>query len=82
MGIMSDVGKQPIGTGKSQDEASENLPTDLHERLVSAGLVRPGPKPRPICELELELPSCDSTLAVRAILEDRARDRREDQGDD
>jgi len=82
MGIMSDLGKQPIGKEEPRDGTSENLPTDLHERLVTAGLVPPGPKPRPICELELKRLSDDSTFAVRVILEDRARDRRKDEGED
>ena len=75
---MRDIGKQPIGTGEPQDGASENLPTDLHERLVAAGLVRTGPKPRPICELELTPLGMDSSRAVRAILQDRGQDRQED----
>ena len=79
---MSDVGNDPVGTGKSKTGESKKLPPDWHERLVVAGLVRPGPKPHPICELELKRLSNDSTLAVRVILEDRARDRRETEGDD
>lgn len=49
------------------------IPTDDHERLVAAGLVRPGPKPRPLSELKLK-PLGDSTAAVRAILQDREED--------
>jgi antitoxin (DNA-binding transcriptional repressor) of toxin-antitoxin stability system len=50
------------------------IPTDPHERLVAAGLVRPGPKPRPISELKLTPLGVDSSRAVRAILQDREED--------
>jgi len=79
---MSDIGEQPLEKEDPRDGTSGNLPTDSHERLVAAGLVQPGPKPRPICELELKRLSDDSTVAVRAILEDRAGDRSENEGDD
>src|SRR5258705_10764779 len=47
------------------------IPTDPHERLVAAGLVRPGPKPRPISELKLTPLGVDSSRAVLPILQDR-----------
>jgi len=49
-------------------------PIGWRERLVAAGLVRSGPKPRPISELKIERIGADSALAVRAILEDREED--------
>lgn len=50
------------------------IPTDPHERLVAAGLVRPGPKPRPLSELKLKPLGIDSSAAIRAILQDREED--------
>jgi prevent-host-death family protein len=50
------------------------IPTDPYERLVAAGLVRPGPKPRPLSELRLETLGEDASPAIRAILADREED--------
>jgi prevent-host-death family protein len=50
------------------------IPTDPHERLVAAGLLRPGPKPRPISGLKLTPLGVDSSRAVPAILRDQEED--------
>lgn len=50
------------------------IPTEPHERLVASGLVRPGPKPRPLSELRLEPLADDASPAIRAILQDREED--------
>ena len=48
-----------------------SIPSDPHEQLVAAGLIRPGPKPRSLSGLKLERPPADASSAIRAILEDR-----------
>jgi prevent-host-death family protein len=47
------------------------VPSRPHERLVAAGLVRPGPKPRPLADLKLVTIKEDSSAAIRAIIADR-----------
>lgn len=47
------------------------IPTNPHEQLVAAGLIRSGPKPRPLSALKLERVPADASPAVRAILRDR-----------
>ncbi len=47
------------------------IPVNPHQRLVAAGLVRPGPKPRPLAGLKLEALKKDSSAAIRAIIADR-----------
>lgn len=47
------------------------IPADPHEQLVAAGLIRSGPKPRPLSTLKLERLPVDASPAVRAILQDR-----------
>lgn len=51
-----------------------SVPTDPHERLVAAGLVRPGPRPRPLAELKLKPLAADASPAIGAILRDREQD--------
>ncbi len=50
------------------------IPASPYERLVAAGLIKPGPKPRPLAELRLESLMTDASPAIRAILEDREQD--------
>jgi prevent-host-death family protein len=50
------------------------VPKDPRERLVAAGLFRPGPKLRPLSELTLTSPTADATPAIQAILRDREQD--------
>ncbi len=47
------------------------IPVNPHQRLVAAGLVRPGPKPRLLAGLKLEALKEDSSAAISAIIEDR-----------
>jgi prevent-host-death family protein len=64
---------QAITITKNNQEVARitPIPTDPYQRLVDAGLIRPGPKPRPLGELKLKTLAVDDTLAVRAILQDR-----------
>lgn len=50
------------------------IPIDPYEQLVAAGVVRPGPKPRPLSELKLKPLGFDSSAAIRAIIRDREED--------
>jgi prevent-host-death family protein len=50
------------------------VPTDPHERLVAAGLVRPGPRPRPLADLKLKALAGGASPAIDAILRDREQD--------
>lgn len=47
------------------------VPRKPHERLVAAGLVRPGVKPRPLADLNLDTVQTDASPAIRAIIDDR-----------
>jgi prevent-host-death family protein len=49
------------------------IPTDARERLVAAGLFRPGPRLRPLAELKTPQ-TVDATPAIQAILRDREQD--------
>ena len=64
---------QAITITKNNEEVARiaPIPTDPYQRLIDVGLIRPGPKPRPLCELKLKPLGVDDTLAVRAILQDR-----------
>lgn len=50
------------------------IPTDPYERLVAVGLVRPGPKPRPLSELPRGARTANASPAIRGILQDREED--------
>ena len=47
------------------------IPTDPQERLVAAGLLRPGSKPSLLSELKLHPLTADASPAIGAILRDR-----------
>jgi hypothetical protein len=47
------------------------VPADAHERLIAVGLVQPGPKPRPLSELELKPLTADASPAIGVIVGDR-----------
>jgi len=47
------------------------IPSNPHERLVAAGLVRPGPKPLPLADLKIATAKADASAAIRAIIADR-----------
>jgi prevent-host-death family protein len=55
------------------------IPTDPRERLVAAGLIRPGPPPPPLSELKLARLAADATPAIGAILRDREQEREEER---
>jgi len=67
---------QAITITKNNQEVARitPIPTDPYQRLIDAGLIRPGPKPRPLGELKLEGPLGDSSLAIQAILQEREED--------
>jgi prevent-host-death family protein len=67
---------QAILITKNNQEVAQitPIPKDPYQRLVDLGILRPGPKPRPLCELKLDIPPGDASLALRAILEDREDD--------
>ena len=47
------------------------VPADAHERLIAAGLVQPGPKPRLLSELKLKPLASDASRAIDIIVRDR-----------
>ena|SRR5947209_2333323 len=64
---------QVIVITKNNQEVAQITPIskDPHQKLIDAGIIRPGPKPRPLCELKLKPLAIDDSLAVQAILQDR-----------
>jgi antitoxin (DNA-binding transcriptional repressor) of toxin-antitoxin stability system len=64
---------QVVSIPKNQQEVARIMPVpaDAHERLIVAGLVQPGPKPRPLSELDLEPLTTDASPAIGAIVRDR-----------
>ena len=65
-----------VSITKNSEEVARIVPitASSHERLVAAGLLQAGPKPRPLGELRLEALTMDASPAIRAILEDREQD--------
>jgi prevent-host-death family protein len=65
-----------ISITKSNHEVARivPIPTDPHERLIASGLIKPGPKPRPLSGLKLEPLAKDAAPSIRAILHDREGD--------
>jgi prevent-host-death family protein len=65
-----------VSITKNSEEVARIVPitASSQERLVAAGLLQPGPKPRPLAELRLEALTTDASPAIRAILEDREQD--------
>ena len=63
---------QPISITKSNHEVARIVPitTDLHERLVASGLVKPGSKPSLLSKLRLQAIAPDASLAIHTILQD------------
>ncbi|HWX56692.1 MAG TPA: type II toxin-antitoxin system prevent-host-death family antitoxin [Verrucomicrobiae bacterium] len=47
------------------------IPANPRERLVAAGLVKPGSKPRPLGDLKLSEMNGDASVAIGAIIADR-----------
>jgi antitoxin (DNA-binding transcriptional repressor) of toxin-antitoxin stability system len=64
---------QAVSITKNLQEVARIIPVavDAHERLIAAGLVQAGQKPRPLSELKLSALSSDASPAISAILKDR-----------
>ena len=50
------------------------IPSSPRERLIAAGLLRPGVGPPSLAELQLKGPAMEASPAIGAILEDRNQD--------
>ncbi len=64
---------QGISITRNGEEVARIMPAsaDVHQRLIVAGLVQPGPKPPLLSELKLKRVAPDASLAISAILRDR-----------
>ena len=64
---------QAVSITKNHQEVARIMPVpaNAHERLLAAGLVQPGPKPRPLSELKLKALTSDASPAIGAIVRDR-----------
>jgi prevent-host-death family protein len=64
---------QAVSITKNQQEVARIMPvpSDAHQRLIAAGLVRPGPKPRPLSELKIKPLTSDASPAIGVIVRDR-----------
>ena len=69
---------QIVSITKNQQEVARIMPVpaDARERLIAAGLVQPGPKPRLLSELKLKLKplASDASRAIDIIVRDREED--------
>src|SRR5215471_1678766 len=67
---------QVISITKNNQEVAKiiPIPRSPRERLIAAGLLRPGAPPPPLAGLKLEGPAMDASPAIAAILEDRDQD--------
>lgn len=65
--------RQAVSITKNRQEVARitPVPADAHERLIAAGLLQPGPKPRPLSELDLKPLASDASPAIEAIVRDR-----------
>jgi antitoxin (DNA-binding transcriptional repressor) of toxin-antitoxin stability system len=64
---------QIVSVTKNRQEVARIMPVpaDAHERLIAAGLVQPGPKPRLVSELTLKPLASDASRAIDIIVRDR-----------
>jgi prevent-host-death family protein len=64
---------QAVSITKNRQEVARIMavPADAHDRLIAAGLVQPGPKPRPLSELKLKPLTSDASPAIGVIVRDR-----------
>lgn len=64
---------QSVSITKNNQEVAEiiPIPKSARERLIAAGLLRPGAQPPPLAGLKFEGPKMDASPAIAAILEDR-----------
>lgn len=68
---------QAVSITKNNQEVAKiiPIPRSPRERLMAAGLLRPGAQPPPpLAALKLEGPKLDASPAIAAILEDRDQD--------
>ena len=63
---------QIVSITRNQQEVARIMPVpaDAHERLIAAGLVQAGPKPRLLSELKLK-PLASASRAIASIVRDR-----------
>ena len=66
---------QAVSITKNNQEVAKiiPIPRSPRERLIAAGLLRPGAQPPPLAGLKLEGPKMDVSPAIAAILEDRGQ---------
>ena len=64
---------QIVSITRNQQEVARIMPVpvDAHERLITAGLIQPGPKPRLLSELKLKPLASDASRAIDIIIRDR-----------
>jgi len=64
---------QIVSITRNQQEVARIMPVpvDAHERLITAGLIQPGPKPRLLSELKLKPLASDASRAIDIIVRDR-----------
>ena len=64
---------QAVSITKNNQEVAKIIPIPRtpRERLIAAGLLRPGAQPPPLAGLKLKASKMDASPAIAAILEDR-----------
>ena len=64
---------QIVSITRNQQEVARIMPVpaDAHERLIAAGLIQPGPKPRHLSKLKLKRVASDASRAIDSIVRDR-----------
>ena len=64
---------QAVSITKNNQEVAKivPIPRSPRERLIAAGLLRPGAQPPPLAGLKVEGPKINASPAIAAILEDR-----------
>ena len=64
---------QTVSITKNQQEVAMIMPVpaDAQERLIAAGLIQPGPKPRLLSELKIKPLASDASPAIDIIVRDR-----------
>ena len=64
---------QTVSITRNQQEVARIMPVpvDAHERLIAAGLIQSGTKPRPLSELKVQPLASDASPAIGIIVRDR-----------
>jgi prevent-host-death family protein len=67
---------QTVSITRNNHEVAKIIPVPRspRERLIAAGLLRPGTQPPPLAELKVRGPAGDASPAIAAILQDRQHD--------